>query len=148
MYKPYKMQGPFLSPEGAGGTGGASEEEELNLEIPEDDSSRVLSESVAASVAVAQKALEDSMTKAQAMQMEALSQSIQEFKAAQDMLKETVAQVADLLSQAEDLKAEALELVTALTPPDTKEDGSPAEEGVHQSSIQKPAHIRILKTIL
>lgn len=122
-------------------------QEEVLLEIPEDDSSKGLSASVAASVAVAQKALEDSMTKAQAMQMEALSQSIQEFKAAQDMLKETVAQVADLLSQAEDLKAEALELVTALTP-NTQEDGSPAEEGVHQSNIQKPAHIRILKTIL
>ena len=121
-------------------------QEGVLLEIPEDDSSKGLSASVAASVAVAQKALEDSMTKAQAMQMEALSQSIQEFKEAQNLLKETVAQVADLLSQAEDLKAEALELVTALTP--MTENGVQEGEGVHQSSIQKPAHIRILKTIL
>ena len=122
--------------------------EEVKLEIPVGDSSRELSESVAASVAVAQKALEDSMNKAQAMQMEAMAQAITEFKTAQELLQGAVAQVQDLLSQAEDLKAEALELVTALTPPATKEDGSPAEEGVHQSSIQKPAHIRILKTIL
>ena len=119
--------------------------EEVKLEIPGDDSSE-LSASVAASVAVAQKALEDSMTRAQAMQMEAMAQAITEFKAAQDLLTQTVAQVADLLSQAEDLKAEALELVTALTP--MTENGGQEEEGVHQSSIQKPAHIRILKTIL
>lgn len=121
---------------------------DLTLEIPEGDSSRELSESVAASVAVAQAALEDSMNRAQAMQMEAMSKAIQEFKAAQELLSLTVSQVQDLLSQAEDLKAEALELVTALTPQDTKEDGSPAEEGVLQSNIQKPGHIRILKAIL
>lgn len=148
MFNPWniKVKGPFLAPEGTGGPG--PEDEGVQLEIPTADSSKILSDSVAASVAVAQQALEDSMNKAQAMQMEAMSQAIQEFKAAQELLTQTVEQVRDLLSQAEDLKAEALELVTALTPQTTTDDGSQEGEGVHQSNIQKPAHIRILKTIL
>lgn len=122
---------------------------ELKIETKPDPEPVVLSESVAASVAAAQAALEDSMQKAQGLQMEAMRTAIQEFKAAQELLTGAVAEVRDLLSQVEDLKLEALELVQALTPSSGTENGNLADEdGLQRSSIQKPAHVRILKTIL
>ena len=131
-------------------------------ENPDDDSQKLeievketepkpggLSESVAASVAAAQAALESSMQKAQGLQMEAMKIAIDEFKTATEKCETLCNQMEGLLSQTEDLKAEALELVEALTPPSGKDDGNREDEdGLQRSQVEKPGHVQLLKKIL
>jgi DNA anti-recombination protein RmuC len=108
-----------------------------------------LSESVAASVAAAQAALEDSMTKASAIQMTAMQTAIAEFKSAAEEVRGLSAMLTAVLSQVEDLKLEALELVEALTPQANEGQEGQSDGGrIDNSTVQKPKHIQIMKKIL
>ncbi len=121
------------------------------LQIPEviETAEKGLSESVAASVAAAQSALEDSMQKASALQMTAMQTAITEFKAAAESMQGLMSQMEVLLSQADDLKAEALELVEALTPQQSEGQGGQSDgESFQTSTLNKPKHMTILKQIL
>ena len=121
----------------------------LEVDIPlETPNPEGLSVSVAESVAAAQAALEDSMNKAAALQMTAMTTAITEFKTATEEVKGLFTALTDVLSQAEDLKLEALELVEALTPLEEGPDGPQDGGRIQNSTVNKPKHIQILKTIL
>jgi len=122
----------------------------LDVDLPlQPPTPEVLSDSVAASVAAAQSALEDSMQKASALQMTAMQTAIAEFKAATEEIRGLSGLMTGVLEQMEDLKGEALELVEALLPlqSEAQEDRKDGEN-ILQSTIGKPTHIKILKTIL